>query len=352
MKANSMLQNDFLSLNSYSKIKTLSSTAIRSVISMEDSIFLMENAFRNTNNGSCQVPLRSVVENPEKTITVFFKPAFDKALNRFVIKILSQNENNKLFGTPTITGIVLLLDGITGKIISIMDGDTITSLRTGATSGMASKYLSRTNSKTLALFGCGVQGRSQIDAVMAVRQIEKVYLYDNDRNAGEKMLVEYQDKYNISFEYTQDLNNLKSADIICTATGSRKPLFSKDQLKKGVHINAIGSYKPDMQEIAPEIMKAAGIYIDQRKACLSETGDLIIPIKEGFFDKSHLRGEISELLNGLIAGRTSEDEITVFKSVGIAAQDLYLANGVYENSLKATGQKVKKLKFESSKVHV
>lgn len=328
-----MIQNEFLSLNSYTNIKVIGSSTIRSLVSMENAILLMEDAFNNMHNENCYVPLRSVVENPEKTITVLFKTAFDHKLKRFAIKLLSQNENNKISGVPTIMGIVLLLDEITGEIISIMDGDTLTALRTGATSGMASKYLSRTNSKTMALFGCGVQGRSQVEAVLTVREIEKVYLYDIDKSAGKKMLDEFRDMYNISFEYTEDLNYLKSADIICTATGSKRPLFSIFQLKQGVHINAIGSYKPDMHEIAPEIMKAAAIYVDQRHACLAETGDLLIPITKGLFNEGHLRGEISDVLSGRVDGRTTDTEITVFKSVGIAAQDLYMANGVYENSL-------------------
>lgn len=328
-----MEQNEYFSLNSHSEIKIIGSSLIRSLVSMDDAILLMESAFRNMHNGNCFMPLRTVVEAPGKELTVLFKSAFDQSLSRSAIKLLFQNENNKLFGVPTITGIVILLDGITGKIISILDGETITSLRTGALSGMATKYLARADSKIMALFGCGVQGRSQVEAILAVRKIEKVYLYDIDPNAGEKMLAEFRERFSVSFEYTQDLGYLKSADVICTATGSRRPIFYKSQLKHGVHINAIGSYKPDMNEIDPDIMKAAGIYLDQREACLIESGDLINPIKAGLFNEDHLRGEISELLTGAVPGRTSESEITVFKSVGIAAQDLYMANGVYQNSL-------------------
>ena len=329
-----MEQNEYFSLNSHSEIKIIGSSLIRTLVSMDDAILLMESAFRNMHNGNCFMPLRTVVEAPGKELTVLFKSAFDQSLSRTAIKLLFQNENNKLHGVPTITGIVILLDGITGKIISIMDGETITSLRTGAITGMATKYLARADSKIMALFGCGVQGRSLVDAILAVRKIEKVYLYDIDPKAGEKMLAEFSEKYPVSFEFTQDLDHLKSVDIICTATGSRRPVFHKSQIKQGVHINAIGSYKPDMNEIDPDIMKAAGIYLDQREACLVESGDLIIPMKAGLFNEDHLRGEISELLTGSVKGRTSESEITVFKSVGIAAQDLYMANGVYQNSLK------------------
>lgn len=329
-----MKQNDFFSLNGHTEIKLIGSSLIRTLISMDDAISILESAFRDIHNGNCYTPLRTVIEDPKNTLTVLFKSAFDHSLSRSVIKLLFQNENNRLNGVPTITGIVLLLDGITGKIISIMDGEAITALRTGAISGMASKHLARTDSRVMALFGCGVQGRAQVEAILAVRGIEKVYLYDIDKSAGEKMLAEFSENYSISFEFTQDLDCLKTADIICTATGSKKPVFHKSQLKQGVHINAIGSYKPDMNEIDPEVMKIAGIYVDQRKACLIESGDLIIPIKAGLFNEDHLRGEISELLVGDVLGRTSESEVTVFKSVGIAAQDLYMANGVYETSLK------------------
>ena len=326
-----MKQTSWLSLGSHNNIRIIDSSQIRTLVSMDEAIVLMEKTFMNMSNGKCYMPLRTVVEHPDKTLSILLKTAFDNSLNRFAIKLLFQNENNKTLGLPTITGMVFLMDCDTGKVLSIMDGETITALRTGAISGVVTKYLARSNSKTLALFGCGVQGRSQVEAILAVQKIEKVYFYDVNPEAGEKILNEFRSKYSIDFEFTRDLDNLKSVDIICTATGAKKPVFYKSQIKEGVHINAIGSYKPDMNEIDPEILKAASIYVDHREASLVESGDLIIPIRAGLFNEQHLKGEIGDLLTGSVHGRTTDTEITVFKSVGIAAQDLYLANGVYDN---------------------
>ncbi len=325
---------DFISLNYHSEIKILSDKAINALVSMEDAIELMKKAFLSLKNGDSYVPLRSVVEDPENTTTIFFKPVFNNSLNRFSVKLISQNESNGDKNIPTITGIVLLHDSSTGKILSILDGDSITSLRTGAVSGLASKYLSRKNSNSLAVFGCGAQGETQTEAVLAVRDIEKVFLYDRNETTGNKLLEKLNSRHNISFEFTDDLSKLKQADIICTATPSTEALFKPEHLKRGVHINAIGGYKPHMQEIHSEIIKACSLYVDQTEACVNEAGDILIPVQSGVISENHILGEIGDVLSGAVKGRKSEDEITVFKSVGVAVQDLFVANAAYEKSIK------------------
>ena len=149
------------------------------------------------------------------------------------------------------------------------------------------------------------------------------------------MLVdELEGHFDISFEYSEDLFKLHEVDIICTATGSTSPLFSPEHIKAGTHINAIGSYKSFMQEIHPEIIRDARLYVDQKEACLSETGDILIPLNEGLINEDHILGELGELLTGVVPGRISESDTTIFKSVGVAAQDLFVANAAYVNSRK------------------
>ena len=303
---------------------------VRNLVSMDKALELMMKAFSHHSNGTCHVPLRSVVENPGNTITVFFKPAFDDFLSRFAVKLITQNEDNKARGLPTISGIIVLMDAQTGRIVSVMDGTYITALRTGAAGGLATKLLARDNSSCFALFGCGAQGKTQLEAVMKVRDINRVLLFDKDRSAAEEMMKEVESDYSAEFSVCDNPDRLKEVDIITTATGSTKPLFSPGQLKPGVHINAIGAYKPHMHEIHPEIIMQSKLFVDDRDACLAEPGDIVIPLKKGTVSEKIIKAEIGEVINGIKKGRESSDEITVFKSVGIAIQDLVVANEAFE----------------------
>jgi ornithine cyclodeaminase/alanine dehydrogenase len=323
-----------ISLNGSSEIKIFSGDSVRSTISMEEAIELMKLAFEGFNALNSHIPLRSLVDSPDGSITLFFKPAFDKRLDNFTIKLLAQNDDNPSVGLPAIAGVVLLLDSKSGQILSIMDGESITALRTGAISGLATQYLSRKESKTMALFGCGTQGRTQLEAVLSVRSIEKVYLFDTNRSAALKLMDDMVIGKSLYMEFTNDLDVLCEADIISTATGSRKPLFKLDHLKPGVHINAIGSYKPDMNEIASEIIRVSTLFVDQREGCLSETGDILIPLNKGLIERDHIVGELAEVISHKVKGRINDQDLTVFKSVGIAIQDLFVANAVYEKQIK------------------
>ena len=317
-------------LNDSGPIKIITSNDLEGVISMDDAIKLMSLAFRNFSNKQCYVPPRSVNDIPEKDLTIILKPAYMEAIGRTGIKILSQNEGNRNTNLPTITGIILLIDTDTGQILALMDGAYITALRTGAASGLASDYLARKDAEILAIFGCGVQGRTQLEAVNSVRNIKRVYVYDIDSVAAENFLKAMRNKFDFEILHTDDPGHLKEVDIICTSTNSQSPLFLMNHIKEGVHINAIGSYKPRMQEIDPEIIKNSRLYVDSVESCVRESGDIIIPIKGGQISEDHIIGEIGNVVAGNAQGRKSEKDITVFKSVGIAIQDLVVANEAFQ----------------------
>ena len=260
---------------------------------------------------------------------LFFKPAYNKTLGRIAIKILTQKKGDVIQGIPSILGVILLLDSKTGAILSMMDGTYITSLRTGAASGIATKLLARADAKTVAIFGCGAQGKTQLEAICDVRPIKRAVLYDTNIDAAEKFKIDMQENLNIFIDVEQDLQNLKQADIICTATNSEKPLFHLKDISKGVHINAIGSYKPNMQEIAPLVISKSVLFVDSRESVLKETGDLIKPINNNIFSKNIIKAEIGDLVKNKVTGRQTDDEITIFKSVGLGVQDLFVANTIY-----------------------
>lgn len=316
-------------------ILLIKSSEIQQNFTMPEAIDAMEEAFSSLTSGKSFVPLRYVTTMAEGQLNLMLKPASVDSLKRAAIKVITQKEMGVVRGIPAIVGIVMVLDTETGEIISIMDGEYLTALRTGAAGGLATKYFARENAETVAIFGCGAQGKTQLEAVAAVRNIRKVWVFDKFREAAENFVDEMQNKLNIDICIAPDNSVLKECDVICTATNSETPLFLKEHVKNGVHINAIGSYKPNMQELDPEILQAAKIFVDQKEPCLSESGDLIKPIKAGVFKADHIFGEIGGFSLKQTVGRTSENEITVFKSVGVAIQDFVVANRIYEKALKA-----------------
>jgi len=316
----------------FQDIKILNTGEIKNLISMGEAINAMEQAFASFSDGTSQVPQRFV--SGFNNLDLFFKPAYNEELGRVVVKIITQKKDRNLQGIPAILGVVLLLDLKTGAILSMMDGAYITALRTGAAGGIATKLLARKDAETVAVFGCGAQGKTQLEAACAVRPIKQALLYDLNIDAANKVKTEMEGKLNISIRVEKNLAHLKQADIICTATNSEEPLFYLKDISKSVHINAIGSYKPNMQELDPLIIKEGKFFVDSRESVLKESGDLIKPISEHIFTDNVIEAEIGELINKKVMGRRNDDAITIFKSVGLGVQDLFAANAIFEKYCK------------------
>jgi ornithine cyclodeaminase/alanine dehydrogenase len=314
----------------FKNINLITSEEIKKLVSMNDAIHAMKQAFSSFSHGNSRVPQRYVSAIEDANMDLFFKPAYSKDLERIAVKILTQNNKKEQSRIPSILGVVLLMDMETGVVLSMMDGSYITALRTGAASGIATKYLARENAEILAVFGCGAQARTQIEAICHVRSIKRVMLYDINIDAATELKNHLTDKFNGSIQIENSLQNLKQADIICTTTNAESPLFGPNDISRGVHINAIGSYKPNMQEIAPLILKNGRLFVDSRSSVLKESGDLIKPIELKVFSGDIIKAEIGELINGKVSGRTTDKEITIFKSVGLGVQDLYIANKIFE----------------------
>jgi ornithine cyclodeaminase/alanine dehydrogenase-like protein (mu-crystallin family) len=217
------------------------------------------------------------------------------------------------------------MDAANGTPLAVLDASYLTAVRTGAASGVATDVLAREDARVAAVFGAGVQGRTQLEAVAAVRSLRKAFIFDIDARAAADFAVEMGGRLGLDIEPAASPKALRDADIVCTATTSATPVFSDADLKPGAHINAIGSYKPHVREVPGETVRRAAVFVDERRSSLEEAGDLIIPLRQGLFGEDHIRAEIGEVLAGLKPGRTSEDEITLFKSVGNAVLDLAVA---------------------------
>ena len=252
------------------------------------------------------------------------------------VKTVSVYPENPSLGLATVLGSILVFDPPTGAPVGLVDGAALTALRTGAGSGVATEALARRDAETVAIFGSGAQAATQLMAVCAVRNIRKAWVFSRSSERAEEMCARLQGHDRLPTDLTVATSArqaIEDADIVCTATGSLSALFEDDNLKPGTHINAIGAFRPDMQEIPPATVKRARIFVDHLSSVLQEAGDLVQPLRLGQIEKNHLVGEIGSLLAGRLTGRQNAQEITLFKSVGMAAQDAVCSTLAIRNAL-------------------
>jgi alanine dehydrogenase len=312
------------------KIKILGQKEIEQAVTMEQAIESTKKAFIALARGEAVLPLRTQISIKKHEGTILFMPAFLSQTESSGIKIVSVFPHNRKKGLCTVHAVIILCDARTGRPAAIMDGTYLTALRTGAVSGVATDLLARKDTKTAAVIGAGIQGRTQLEAVCCVRNIEKVMVYDRVNEAGRTFVEEMKARGKPLPSDIRRAGSAKEAvcdaDIICTATTSPIPVFEDSHLKAGAHINGVGSYTPQMQEIPEETVLRARVVVDSLSASLEEAGDLIIPLRKGTIHKSHILGELGHLASGSFTGRKSAKDITFFKSVGIAIQDVAVAD--------------------------
>ena len=310
------------------KLRCLGAEDLRPALPMGDAVAAMKIAFGQLSAGRARLPLRSRIELPEAAGVTLIMPALLPESGDFALKVVSVFGENRLRGLPTLHALVIALDPLTGVPLGLLEGATLTALRTGAGSGAATDLLARPEARTLAIFGSGVQARAQFEAVCAVRQVEAAWVFSRSRDHAQAFATELGRETwapaSISVADTPAAA-VREADIICTATSSSTPVFDGHDLRPGTHINAIGGFSPAMQEVDGTTVARALVVVDSREAALAEAGDLIIPIRQGLIAADPIHAELGELVNGTMAGRTDPDQITLFKSVGVAVQDAIAA---------------------------
>ena len=263
-------------------------------------------------------------------------PAYLKESAALACKVVTVYKNNPAkFNMPVVIGKVLLQDPESGDVICIMDGGYLTAVRTGAASGVATKYLAREDKDQVAgIFGTGVQARMQLWAVTEARVISKVIVYDISDESASLFVKEMSDKLKLEIVTAKTPGEVLKADIICAATSSAIPIFDGKQLSAGCHINGIGSHTPNARELDTTTIKRSKFIGDSREACFSEAGDIMIPLKEGAINENHFYAELGEIVTGKKRGRSGKDEITLFKSNGLAIQDVATAKLVYDKAVE------------------
>jgi len=310
-------------------LRLLSIQDVKQSISMPQAIDAMERAFMQLAQNQVELPLRTGLAIPEEQALTLTMPAYLRQDQTLGLKVVSIFPGNVAKHKPAINGFIMLLDEKTGEPKVLMDASYLTALRTGAVSGLATKYFAHPDSSHVAIIGSGAQALTQLEAVAAVRSIKRVSIWSrNHKNAqvlADKVLGQYDVVVCDSI-----LSAVKNADIICTATSSTEPLFSLSDIQSHVHINAIGSHSSTMREINNDILKASVVIADQLEAVLAEAGEIISAVESKQLHKE----AIIQIGDWLLTKKINyQKQLTVFKSVGLAIQDLSVAQEVYKNAL-------------------
>ena len=292
----------------------------------------MKSAFTQLSSGNTTVPMRTGIEHPEYNGASLFMPVYSPAKRQIGIKIVTLFRDNMSRDIPMINGVMLVFDATNGLPLALLDAEFLTSLRTGAASGLATDVLARADAQIAVLFGAGAQGASQLEAISQVRRLKKVYVFDKDLDKSSRFISKMSQRLPVRIEAAKSEEIVQEADIICTATSSAKPVFAAGMIKPGTHINAIGSYKADKSEIPIETVINSKIIVDSRTTALKEAGEIIQAIQSGKITDSHIYAELGELIAGEKPARQNNQEITLFKSVGNAVQDLETAHLIIERA--------------------
>ena len=302
---------------------------------MKETIDIVRQVFSEVGKKQVILPDRTIIDLNKTEDSILFMPAYIPNTGGLGIKIVTVFPENRLKNIPTISALLLLSDPDTGIITTIMDGGYITALRTGAVSGIATDILARRESKNLGIFGAGVQARSQIEAILEVREIDNVTIYDPIEEVSGNLVKTLDKEYGSSCFFQSAKSSemvVENSDIIITATTSQIPVFDGSLLKDGTHINSIGSFQSFSREVDDVTIQRSGIFIDSYNCSLKEAGDLIIPLQKGIISENDIKADLGELILEKKKGRESENDITYFKSVGMAVQDIAVARVLEEKA--------------------
>ncbi len=314
------------------KFRIFTADDVNRALPMAEAIEAMKAGYVQLSAGRAQVPLRTPLNPSPDDVTLimpFLAPDDGGALG---LKLVSVFNSNIARGLPLIHSVVLAVDPVTGAPQALIEGGTLTAIRTGAASGAATDVLARPDAAVAAIFGAGVQARRQLEAVCTARRIERVWVHS--LVGAEAFAAEMAGHGPIPADVRVAQSPgqaVAEADVICAATTSRTPVFDGRDLKPGTHVNGIGSFTPQMQEIDATTVRAARVVVDSVEAVLAEAGDLIIPLNAGDITRDHIETELGQVIAGSAPGRTSPDQITFFKSVGVAVQDAMAAKTIMRN---------------------
>lgn len=316
------------------KLLIIDHSEVVRLLPMNECIDAMEAALSGLARGEAHQPLRTIVKPTGVKGVLAMMPAFlNSPSPRFGLKAICVFPGNAAIGKDAHQGGVLLFDGVTGELQALINASAITAIRTAAVSALATRVLANEEAGDLAIIGAGIQARAHLPAIACVRNLRRVRVVARRFESARHFASDLQPDFPVLIEPVETVEAaVRDADIIVTATTSREPVLQREWLSPGVHINAVGTYSPKARELDTRTMVDARVFVDRRESALNEAGDYLIPASEGTISPKHIRAELGEVLIGASPGRNSPVEITVFKSLGLAIEDLAAAVHVFEKA--------------------
>ena len=315
------------------KVLIANQREVTQLLPMAECIAVMSETLQALAAGQALLPLRTMLVLPDGENLMGLMPSYLANIQSLGVKVIAAFPSN--FGSEydTHPGVVILFEAKHGMLRAIVDGTSITAIRTAAVSGVATRLLAREEAGDLALIGAGTQAHTHLEAMKCIRTIRRVRVYSLPL-AGAYAFAERESKrHGLPVEVKETAREaVDGADIICTTTTAREPVLKGEWVSPGAHINAVGAYNPATRELDSQAVAQARLYVDRKESTLHEAGEFLIPKAEGLFGDEHIVGELGDVLNGKVSGRSSPAEITLFKSLGIAIEDLAAAYHVLQNA--------------------
>lgn len=306
---------------------------VRTVLPMHDLIDAMERALLEFSAGRVQQPVRTVLEVGDRKAFFGVMPAFLRTPPALGTKLVTVYHSNLDVGLPSHLATIVLLDPETGALMAIMDGRYITEARTAAVSAVSTRLLAREDADVLAVIGAGVQARSHIAALPFVRRFREIRVWSPNAERRRAFVNDVRAHASVRIvELPSAREAVAGARVVVTATASREPVIEEPWIEPGAHICAIGACRPDQRELDPRLVARARFFVDSRAGAMAEAGDFVLAVKDGMVGADHIAGELGELAAGRIPGRQREDDITIFKSLGMAVEDVAAAHLAYERA--------------------
>ena len=319
----------------------LAQEEVKSVMDMHSDMQVVERAFRQHGLGKVQMPPKSYLYYTAYNGDLRTMPAYLEEEDITGVKIVNVHPGNPALGLPTVMALIVLISPQTGAPIAIMDGTYLTDIRTGAAGGIAAKYLARKDSKVIGLVGAGNQARTQLEALSEVFEPELVKVTSRTKESCEQFIREVADITSCEIRYEEKIENVCDCDILVTTTPTRKPIVKAQWIKEGTHINAIGADAVGKEELDPELIIRSKIVVDDIVQAL-HSGEVNVPLSKHYISENDIHAQLGEVIVGLKPGRTSEEEITIFDSTGLAIQDVASAHLVYQRAVsKGLGKQVR-----------
>ncbi len=313
------------------KVLMVNHQEVQQFLTMGECVEAMAEVFKMLNRGNALNPLRNLMWLPDKTGVIGMMPAYLGDSQVMGLKAISVFPGNHATEYDSHQGTVMLFETQNGRLLAMMDAGKITAIRTAAVSGVATRLLASTDAENLAVLGSGVQAATHLDAMRVVRNIKRVRVWSRNFDHAQSFAQRESARLSLSIEAAESAEGaVEGADIICTVTSSTDPILQGNWIAPGTHINAVGSSVPFARELDTAAVVKSKLFVDRRESTLNEAGDFLFPQKEGAINEAHVLGEIGDILLDKVKGRESVNDITLFKSLGLAVEDVAAAHFIYQ----------------------